>query len=89
MKLIQRLLCHINGEFMDSHYEILAVAPNRTQMKTGITKHIRLKGESPESLGEYETIASELHFGTDTYDLLKQNRAREWIRRRLGKTPPK
>ena len=78
---------HLSGKFNDSAYRIMAVAPDGTEVDTKITRHVRVKVPDVHG-GDYRTIAHELHFGTDTYDLLKQRFSRQWIRRRLGKTPP-
>lgn len=90
MKLIQKLTLHLNrGRFQDSHYKILAVTPTGEEIETGITRHVRVEvpSYSVDGRDDYRTLANELHFGTDTYDHLKQRHARQWIRRRLGKTP--
>ncbi len=87
MKLIQKMAYHLSGKFSDSSYRIFSVAADGTEVDTKITRHVRVAKPSKDRR-DYETIAHELHFGTDTYDLLKQRHGRQWIRRRLGMTPP-
>lgn len=80
----QRLTLHLNqGKRRQQHHAILADGK-----KTGITRHVLLESRD-EFDGPYKTLADELHFGTDTYDCTTQTDARRWMRRRLGKKPPK
>ncbi len=79
-KFTQRMTLHLNGgsEFSELHYVVLADGE-----ETKITRHTRTDG-SPR----YNIVADEMHFGSDTFDFLKDKGAIEWIEARLGKEPP-
>lgn len=79
-KFTQRMTLHLNGgsKYSELHYVICADGE-----ETKITRHVRTDG-SPN----YKTVADEMHFGSDTFDWLKDDNAEAWLTARIGKEPP-
>lgn len=73
MKFTQSMTMHLNGgsKFSQLHYKILADGK-----ETGITRHTATNG-SPQ----YLTTADELHFGSETFDVMETRGVgmMEWI----------